>query len=109
MTVIGGTFQNWTNILIFSLRSPAISRRTAKARNGSHFWNAECWHWLRSNSPDMALRLVAWPGTSAESWLKMQTAYDLWRAEQKPRPVIHPAQAYSNPCMKVMRLLPVSP
>lgn len=39
-------------------------------------------------SPDMALRLAAWLGTTPDSWLNMQTAYDLWQAEQKPRPTI---------------------
>jgi len=43
-------------------------------------------------SPDMALRLAAWLKPSAESWLRMQAAYDLWQAKQKPRPVIHPAR-----------------
>lgn len=39
-------------------------------------------------SPDMALRLSDLLGTSAELWLGMQSAYDLWQAEQKPRPVV---------------------
>lgn len=39
-------------------------------------------------SADMALRLAAGLGTSAETWLAMQSAYDLWQAEQKPRPHI---------------------
>ncbi len=39
-------------------------------------------------SPDMALRLAAWLGTTPDSWLNMQTAYDLWQAEKKPRPTI---------------------
>jgi len=43
-------------------------------------------------SPDMALRLAARLEPSAESWLKMQSAYDLWQAERKSRPVIHPAR-----------------
>jgi len=43
-------------------------------------------------SPDMALRLAAWLKPSAESWLKMQAAYDLWQTEQKSRPEIHPAR-----------------
>lgn len=37
-------------------------------------------------SADMALRLSTALGTSAEMWLSMQTAYDLWQAEQMPRP-----------------------
>ncbi len=43
-------------------------------------------------SPDMALRLAAWLGTSADSWLNMQVAYDLWQAEQQPRPTISAAR-----------------
>jgi len=43
-------------------------------------------------SPDMALRLAAWLGTSADSWLNMQTTYDLWQAEQQPRPMISAAR-----------------
>lgn len=41
-------------------------------------------------SADMALRLSALLGTSAELWLGMQSAYDLWQAEQRPRPVVQP-------------------
>jgi addiction module HigA family antidote len=37
-------------------------------------------------SADMALRLGDALGTSAEMWLSMQLAYDLWKAEQRPRP-----------------------
>jgi len=43
-------------------------------------------------SSDMALRLAAWLDTTPESWLNMQVAYDLWQAEQKPRPKIQPVQ-----------------
>ena len=40
-------------------------------------------------SPDMALRLEAWlDGPSAETWLRMQTEYDLWQARQKSNPRI---------------------
>ncbi len=34
-------------------------------------------------TPGMAVRLGAVLGTSAASWLKMQVAYDLWRAERE--------------------------
>ncbi len=37
---------------------------------------------------DMALRLAAWLETSPESWLTMQTAWDLWQASQIERPRI---------------------
>lgn len=33
-------------------------------------------------SPEMAVRLSIAFGTSAESWLNLQTQYDLWQAEQ---------------------------
>jgi addiction module HigA family antidote len=39
-------------------------------------------------SADMALRLAAALGGSAESWLQMQAAYDLWRAAKRRRPKI---------------------
>lgn len=41
-------------------------------------------------SAEMALRLAAWLGTSPEVWLEMQTAWDLWQAEQKPLPAVLP-------------------
>lgn len=41
-------------------------------------------------SAEMALRLSAWLGTSPEVWLEMQSARDLWEAEQKPLPVVEP-------------------
>lgn len=39
-------------------------------------------------SADMALRLRDALGTSAEMWVNMQAQYDLWQAEQRPRPVV---------------------
>lgn len=39
-------------------------------------------------SADMALRLSAWLGTTPEIWLDMQSARDLWEAEQKPLPAV---------------------
>ena len=39
---------------------------------------------------DMAVRLSLLLGTSAELWLGMQSAYDLWNARQKPRPDVPP-------------------
>lgn len=41
-------------------------------------------------SAEMALRLAAWLGTTPEVWLEMQTAWDLWQAEQKPLPEVLP-------------------
>jgi len=41
-------------------------------------------HEHRALSPDMAMRLEKLLGTSAESWLRMQEAIDLWEARQQP-------------------------
>ena len=41
-------------------------------------------------SADMALRLAAALGGSAESWLRMQVTYDLWHAARKRRPKVAP-------------------
>ena len=41
-------------------------------------------HEHRALSPDMAIRLERLTGTSAESWLRMQEAVDLWEARQQP-------------------------
>ena len=39
-------------------------------------------------SAEMALRLEAALGTSAEMWLEMQAGYDLWKARQHGRPKV---------------------
>jgi antitoxin HigA-1 len=39
-------------------------------------------------SAELAIRLAAALGGSAESWLNMQVAYDLWHAEKRRRPRI---------------------
>ena len=39
---------------------------------------------------EMAIRIAMLTGTSAESWLKNQMQWDLWQAEQRPRPHIEP-------------------
>ena len=41
---------------------------------------------------DMAIRLAAALGGSAESWLRMQAAFDLWQAQRKRRPRIKPLE-----------------
>ena len=41
-------------------------------------------HEHRALSPDVAMRLEKLLGTSAESWLRMQEAIDLWEARQQP-------------------------
>jgi len=35
---------------------------------------------------------ILWLNSTPESWLNMQTAYDLWQAKQKQRPQILPAR-----------------
>ena len=37
-------------------------------------------------SAELAIRLAAALGGGAESWLRMQVAYDLWQAQKKRRP-----------------------
>jgi antitoxin HigA-1 len=39
-------------------------------------------------SPQLAIRLSMALGGSAESWLNMQVAYDLWQAQRKSAPKI---------------------
>jgi antitoxin HigA-1 len=39
-------------------------------------------------SAEMALRLEAALGTSAEMWLEMQAGYDLWLARQQRQPKV---------------------
>ena len=41
-------------------------------------------------SADMALRLAAALGGSAESWLQMQSAHDLWQAAKKRKFKVQP-------------------
>ncbi len=41
-------------------------------------------------SAELALRLAAALGGSAETWLRMQVSYDLWQASKKRRPKIEP-------------------
>jgi antitoxin HigA-1 len=43
-------------------------------------------------SAELAIRLAAALGGSAESWLRMQVSYDLWQAQKKRRPKIRPLE-----------------
>jgi antitoxin HigA-1 len=51
-------------------------------------------------SPDMALRLEAWLGVerggSADHWLAMQTAYDLWQARKHTPKAVRRAPAEAS-------------
>lgn len=44
-------------------------------------------------SAELAIRLAAALGVSAESWLQMQVSYDLWHAQKKRRPKIMPLRS----------------
>jgi addiction module HigA family antidote len=44
-------------------------------------------------SAELAIRLAAALGGSAESWLQMQVSYDLWHAQKKRRPKIMPLRS----------------
>src|SRR5258708_38077598 len=50
-------------------------------------------HGRAAISADMAIRLGEWLGNGAEVWLRMQAAYDLWHAQQRPRRHVTPARA----------------
>jgi addiction module HigA family antidote len=50
-----------------------VSRRTI----------SEILHERRPLTPDMALRLAHFLGTTPESWLNMQQALDIWELERK--------------------------
>jgi len=43
-------------------------------------------------SAELAIRLAAALGGSAESWLRMQVSHDLWQAQRKRRPKIRPLE-----------------
>lgn len=47
-------------------------------------------------SANLALRLSAWLGTSAEMWITMQAQWDLWQAQQQPRPKIKPLARHAS-------------
>jgi addiction module HigA family antidote len=44
-------------------------------------------------SAELAIRLAAALGGSAESWLRMQVSYDLWHAQRRRRPKIRPLES----------------
>jgi addiction module HigA family antidote len=47
-------------------------------------------------SPEIAIRIAQATETSAESWINMQTKYDLWVAQQKQIKVIPFANKQTN-------------
>jgi addiction module HigA family antidote len=62
-------------------------------------------------SAELAIRLAAALGGSAESWLHMQAAYDLWQAQKKRRPRIRrlPAESVASAAMLRQRVRASSP
>jgi len=58
--------------------------RLAELLGVSRLTVSQILHEHRALSPDMAMRLEKLLGTSAESWLRMQEAVDLWQARQQP-------------------------
>jgi antitoxin HigA-1 len=58
--------------------------RLAELLGVSRLTVSQLLHEHRALAPDMALRLEKLLGSSAESWLRMQEAVDLWEARQQP-------------------------
>jgi antitoxin HigA-1 len=54
-------------------------------------------------SAELAIRLAAALRGSAESWLRMQAAFDLWRARRSRRPKIEPVDP-NSPTVKGLRM-----
>jgi len=63
--------------------------RMAELLGVSRVTLAQLLHEHRALSGDMALRLEKLLGTSAESWLNMQQAVDLWTARQDTQRFAH--------------------
>ena len=61
----------------------------AKRLGVSRLSVSELLHGKRSLSADMAVRIGRLTNTTAESWLRMQAAVDLWELEQNPKRYRH--------------------
>jgi len=61
----------------------------AKRLGVSRLSVSELLHGRRSLSADMAVRIGRLTNTTAESWLRMQTAVDLWGLEQDTKRYRH--------------------
>lgn len=55
----------------------------------------------RNISPEMAIRLSRYFGTSAQIWLNLQNQYDLFRVEAKKAAVLGRIKPYGKPHKKV--------
>jgi plasmid maintenance system antidote protein VapI len=60
-------------------------------------------------SPDMAYRLAAITGTSAEMWARMQMEYDLWQAKFVKRPALKRMLARFDPAIHGGEFMPGAP
>lgn len=58
--------------------------RLAELLGVSRLTVSQLLHEHRALSPEMALRLERLTGTTAESWVRMQAALELWEARQQP-------------------------
>lgn len=45
-------------------------------------------------SAELAIRLAAALGGSAETWMRLQVAHDLWHTQKKKRPKITPIESH---------------
>ena len=61
----------------------------AKRLGVSRLSVSELLHGKRALSADMAMRIGRLTNTTAESWLRMQAAVDLWELEQHPKRYRH--------------------
>lgn len=68
--------EDWIKPLNLSITEFALKIGTSR-KNLSEIVNSKC-----GISPEMALKLSKALSTSAELWLNLQLAYDLWQAKQ---------------------------
>lgn len=54
-------------------------------------------HERRRVTPDLAIRLARFFGTTANSWLQMQQAVDVWELEHQNQPEYELIQQYGSP------------
>ena len=69
--------------------------KAAKGLGVSRTALSELLNGRRGISPEMAIRLSAAFGGSAESWITHQAQYDLWRARQKEDLIRRQVQAFA--------------
>jgi antitoxin HigA-1 len=69
--------------------------KAAKGLGVSRTALSELLNGRRGISPEMAIRLSAAFGGSAESWITQQAQYDLWRARQKEDLIRGQVQAFA--------------